>query len=59
VNIPLVLECTPQMASLLDALLASGMFGPTRETVAQRLLELKMYEMSMSIAGSFLKGDGK
>lgn len=47
---PLVIECTEQMAKLLDALQASGMFGPSRETCAQRILELKLFELSMWIS---------
>lgn len=42
-----VIECTEQMIKLLDALVLSGLFGPNRDTAAQRLLELKMWEMSV------------
>lgn len=43
----LVLECSPQMHTLLTALTASGLFGPNVESCAQRLLELKLYELSL------------
>ncbi len=42
-----VIECTDQMIKLLDALVLSGLFGPNRDTAAQRLLELKMWEISV------------
>lgn len=45
----LMLECSPQIAALLDALVLSGLFGPSRDTAAQRILELKLYEMAISI----------
>ena len=44
----LVIECSPQLASMLDALQKSGLFGPSRETAAQRLLELKVWELAWS-----------
>ena len=43
-NDPLVIDCTPEMAKLLDTLVGLGFFGPSRETAAQRLLEAKMFE---------------
>ena len=49
-NKTLVIECSDNLAMFLDALLESGLFGPSRDTCAQRLLELKCFEMSMSFA---------
>ncbi len=46
---PLILECTAQVAKTLDGLMETGLFGPTRDAVAQRLLELKLYEMAIVI----------
>jgi hypothetical protein len=43
----LVLECSPQLEQTLTALQATGFFGPSIETVAQRLLELKVYELCL------------
>jgi hypothetical protein len=44
---PLIIECSPQMRQILGALVLSGLFGPSVETCAQRLLELKLYEISI------------
>ena len=43
----IVIEINERMAALLDALVITGLFGPNRDTAAQRLLEQKMWEMSM------------
>jgi hypothetical protein len=51
----LVIECSEQMAQLLDALVLSGLFGPSRETCAQRLLELKVFEISCSMMNRIQK----
>jgi hypothetical protein len=40
---------------LLDALVLSGLFGPSRETCAQRLLELKVFEISCSMMNGIQK----
>lgn len=48
----LVIECSERMRVLLDALVVTGLFGPSRETCAQRLLEQKMFEMSLLLQGA-------
>ena len=45
----LVIECSPQMRTYLEMLMKTGFFGPTAETAAQRLLELKCFEMQMEL----------
>lgn len=42
----LIIEVTEPIIKLLDSLVETGLFGPTKETAAQRLLEQKIFEMS-------------
>jgi hypothetical protein len=54
----LELECSEQMAALLDSLVLTGCFGPNRNTAAQRLLEQKVFEMSVDSYGKMSKKEG-
>jgi hypothetical protein len=49
-NDAIVIECSDLMLKLLDALVASGCFGQTRDAAAQRLIEQKLFDMSMDVA---------
>lgn len=51
---PLVIECSDKVAKLLDTIQETGLYGPTRETCAQRLLEAKLWDMC--IIATYAKG---
>ena len=42
-----VIEVSGPMRQILDAMVATGLFGPSRDTAAQRLLEQKLLQVSM------------
>jgi len=54
----LQIECSEQLGALLDALVHTGCFGPSRDTAAQRLLEQKVFEMSVDSFGKMKTKEG-
>jgi len=45
----LVVEASRSMYEMLEALVTTGMFGPTVETAAQRIMEQWMFDNAVSI----------
>lgn len=41
----LVIEASDSVKEILEALVKTGLWGPTAETAAQRLLEIKLFEV--------------
>lgn len=43
------IECSEQMRIILEGLVKTGLFGPSIDTAAQRLLEMKLWDMANAL----------